>query len=128
MTGTSEQGFAAEASAGQLKLDPSVAQDLAKAADEWLEVLDQLKAELPVIRKVDGLGDFIMGQLLKGKFEQLASGGPQSLETVLDQHIEATTNLKTGYASSIEALTDQDQQNTTNISAADSGGYGTYGG
>lgn len=115
------QSLAAEAQAGRLRLDPSVAGDLAKACDRRLHELEQMSYVARRLERVEGFGELPSGVLLATKFSQKGSGGTNSLDVVLQQHVDAVKAMQIVFNKSIEGYSQQDSAMADSTKAVESG-------
>jgi len=102
------QFLAQEAQAGRLRLDPTVARDLTVACDRRIDELNDMMFRAVNLAKVEGFGELPSGVLLATKFSQKGSGGTNSLDVVLQQHIDAVKAMQIVFNKSIEGYTEQD--------------------
>jgi hypothetical protein len=88
----SELGTRAEA--GELYLEPGVAQKCAQRCAELVAELDQIKRGANGLARIDGLGHLPSGTALARKFEQKASGGEYPLDQALADHITVVEEMR----------------------------------
>ncbi len=115
------QSLAVEAQAGRLRLDPDIARDLTAACDARLDVLKQTVYLARQLAKVDGFGELPSGVLLATKFSQKGSGGTNSLDVVLQQHVDAVKAMQIVFNKSIEGYSQQDSAMADSTKAVESG-------
>lgn len=115
------QYLAGEAQAGRLRLDPSVARDLAVACDRRISALNDMLTTARQLSTVEGFGELPSGVLLATKFSQKGSGGTNSLDVVLQQHIDAVKAMQIVFNKSIEGYTQQDSAMADSTKAIEPG-------
>ncbi|MCP2295249.1 hypothetical protein APR11_001656 [Nocardia amikacinitolerans] len=111
--------LASQARAGELYLDDQNAALLcAKACDQRLADLDDLRSLANNAKNVSGFGDFNMGNELVQKFLKQATGEDHSIDKVIDEHIETVQNMREVMAISFKRITGQDVENAAPITNA----------
>ncbi|GAA5044936.1 hypothetical protein [Nocardia callitridis] len=98
-----------QADAGALTLHPDVGKGLDKACDDYLEHLGDLVEQVGYLHDITGFGPLPSGIALQGKFQRKATGTEQSLDAVLEQHIDAVKTMKELVAKAISNFVAQDQ-------------------
>lgn len=115
------QLLAQEAQAGRLRLDPTIARDLTVACDRRIDELNSMLRVAVNLAKVDGFGELPSGVLLATKFSQKGSGGTNSLDVVLQQHVDAVKAMQIVFNKSIEGYTEQDSAMADSTKAIEPG-------
>lgn len=111
-------GLAGRARAGELYLDDeSAAYNCAKACDQRIADLQELRRLTAVAQSVSGFGDFVMAEKLVGKFLKQASGDPNSIDQIILEHIETVKNMREVMAISFKRITGQDVENAAQIAS-----------
>ncbi|RDI65047.1 hypothetical protein [Nocardia pseudobrasiliensis] len=105
------QKLLGQANSGQLSLDPEIGKGLDKVCDDYLDRLNTLMKSSARLRYLGGFGSFQSGKDLQAKFSKKAFGGDQSLEIVLQQHMDAVKTAKEVVAKAISNFVGVDQQN-----------------
>ncbi|MCP2276371.1 hypothetical protein [Nocardia amikacinitolerans] len=111
--------LASQARAGELYLDDQNAAYLcAKACDQRIADLDDLRRLVNNAKNVSGFGDFDMGNDLVQKFLKQATGEDHSIDKVIDEHVETVKNMREVMAISFKRITGQDVENAAPITNA----------
>ncbi|MCP2291659.1 hypothetical protein ACFYT3_08195 [Nocardia amikacinitolerans] len=111
--------LASQARAGELYLDDQNAAYLcAKACDQRIADLDDLRRLVNNAKNVSGFGDFDMGNDLVQKFLKQATGEDHSIDKVIDEHVETVKNMREVMAISFKRITGQDVENAAPITHA----------
>ncbi|BCN76472.1 hypothetical protein [Prescottella equi] len=108
----------ARAEAGELYLEPGVAQKCAQRCAELVAELDQIKRGATGLTRIDGLGHLLSGIALARKFEQKASGGEHSLDQALGEHITVVEQMQSVFekiAANYAAAEESNAQRFTGI-------------
>ncbi len=113
--------LAQEAQAGRLRLDPTIARDLTVACDRRIDELNDMMYRAKTLAKVEGFGELPSGVLLATKFSQKGSGGTNSLDVVLQQHIDVVKAMQIVFNKSIEGYTQQDSAMADSTKAIEPG-------
>ncbi|MFD3594652.1 hypothetical protein ACFWU5_18175 [Nocardia sp. NPDC058640] len=106
-----------QAEAGQLSLDPEIGKDLDRVCDDHLDRLDEVFAQIDLVRNLSGFGSFDSSKALERKFSLTASGGDRPLDEVLKKHIEAVKTAKEVVATAIANFRAQDDEAAARIAA-----------
>ncbi|WP_109529901.1 MULTISPECIES: hypothetical protein [Nocardia] len=108
--------FAAQARAGELYLDSEeAARQCLTACDQRIQDLRDMARYVRQTQNVSGFGDFDMANDLAGMFEKQASGEDNSIESVINNHMEVVKDMGEIMALSIKRITGQDVTNTANF-------------
>lgn len=108
--------FAAQARAGELYLDSEeAARQCLAACDQRIQDLRDMARYVRQTQNVSGFGDFDMANDLAGMFEKQASGEDNSIESVINNHMEVVKDMGEIMALSIKRITGQDVTNTANF-------------
>ena len=102
------QGLNESARAGELELDPSVASDIAAAADEFIAGLEAQRNTAINLGRISGVGGLDSARELAAKFEQKAVG-PGGLVEHYDQMIEVLLLIKDTVSRSVKELVAEDE-------------------
>ncbi|UAK35038.1 hypothetical protein K8O92_15160 [Nocardia asteroides] len=112
-------GLAGRARAGELYLDDeNAAYNCAKACDQRLADLQEMRRFIAVAQNVSGFGDFVMADQLVGKFLKQATGDPNSIDQIILEHIETVKNMREVMAISFKRITGTDIENAAPIANA----------
>ncbi|MEU6561748.1 hypothetical protein [Nocardia nova] len=116
------QQFANQARSGELYLDDeAAARECLAACDKRLQDLAATKNLVTLTERVSGFGDFDMGHALEGGFLKQATGEPNSIDQVIQDHIDVVKNMREVMVQSIRIITGQDVDNAGQINASDTG-------
>ncbi|WP_280244478.1 hypothetical protein [Nocardia abscessus] len=111
-------GLASRARAGELFLDDeNAAYHCAKACDQRIADLQGMRRFTAGAENVSGFGDFDMADKLVGKFLKQATGDPNSIDQIIQEHIETVKNMREVMAISFKRITGQDIENATQIAS-----------
>ncbi|MBV7707890.1 hypothetical protein NOVA_34445 [Nocardia nova] len=106
----------AEARSGDLYLDnEQVARECLAACNKRIEDLQDLHIYVLRAQSVSGFGDFDMGHMLEGQFKLQATGDDNSIDKIVEDHIETVKNMREVMAISLARLTGQDYTNSTTL-------------
>ncbi|MBF4998915.1 hypothetical protein IRT45_17340 [Nocardia sp. BSTN01] len=107
----------AEARSGDLYLDnEQVARECLAACNKRIEDLQDLHIYALRAQSVSGFGDFDMGHMLEGQFKLQATGDDNSIDKIVEDHIETVKNMREVMAISLARLTGQDYTNSSTLS------------
>ena len=115
------QVLANEASAGRLKLDPSVASDCLSACDELLAGFEDLLILAASARRADGFGGFDSGHELSEMYGLKGSGGPDAIDRIVREHRQVVTLIRDTISASVANVGAQDDTNAQGISGIQPG-------
>ncbi|WP_181719178.1 hypothetical protein [Nocardia gipuzkoensis] len=108
--------LADQARAGELYLDDELAAlQCFSACDKRLTEINELRVFARNAQNVSGFGDFDMADKLVGKFLKQATGDPNSIDQIIQEHIETVKNMREVMAISFKRITGQDIENATQI-------------
>ncbi|MCM6775292.1 hypothetical protein NDR87_16570 [Nocardia sp. CDC159] len=110
-----------QAEAGTFRLDPDLATELRKHAEEMRVRLAELLNQANRLGALDGFGSLPSSTALKNAFEQKANGSPDSLINQYGKAIEVVTLMRDTYDLSIQKLTSQDAAAAGSIGRAAGG-------
>jgi pyruvate dehydrogenase complex dehydrogenase (E1) component len=108
-----------QANAGELALDPEIGKGLDKVCDDYLDKLDGLLRTASTVTDITGFGPFPSSQALQDKFKLKATGGDQSIDAVLKQHVDSVQLAKQVVAQAISNFVEQDQQRADQLAGVD---------
>ncbi|MBF6325590.1 hypothetical protein IU438_15550 [Nocardia cyriacigeorgica] len=103
------RGLLDQANSGDLTLDPEVGAALNTACENYLLKLDDIYTKTFDVREVQGFGGFDSSADLQSKFRDKATGTTQSIDAVIQEHIETVKLIQQVVAKSIANLTETDQ-------------------
>ncbi|MFQ6393503.1 hypothetical protein ACLMAJ_08630 [Nocardia sp. KC 131] len=107
------------ANAGEISLHPDVGNGLDKVCDDYLDRLDAIFQLARRATLISGFGPFPSSKALEEKFSLKATGSDQSIDTVLQQHIEAVKLAKQAVAKAISNFTELDQTRADQFTGTD---------
>ncbi|MFE3544770.1 hypothetical protein ACFXK0_17565 [Nocardia sp. NPDC059177] len=115
------QTLKAEAQAGNLYLDPSVAKGCRDASNKQIELFKTLKDDLVTLKTVTGLGRFNCSDQLAKMLGMKAVGGERDFDTAFKEHIEVLELIRDTIEISVQKYENQqsDQVAATNNKAAE---------
>jgi hypothetical protein len=108
-----------QANAGEVSLHPDVGKGLDVACDDYLDRLDTILKLVDTAKLVTGFGPFPSSKALEEKFALKATGTDQSIDTVLQQHIETVKLAKEAVAKAISNFTELDQTRADQFTGTD---------
>ncbi|MGW5574303.1 hypothetical protein ACWEVD_24165 [Nocardia thailandica] len=101
-----------QAQSGQIYLNNEAAAfHMFKACDQRLSDLREILNIAARTQSVSGFGDFQMGKDLETKFLVQATGGTNSIDTVIRANIEAVKQLREVFSISFKRITGKDIEN-----------------
>ncbi|WP_369023171.1 hypothetical protein [Nocardia cyriacigeorgica] len=103
------RGLLDQANSGDLTLDPEVGAALNTACENYLLKLDDIYTKTFDVREVQGFGGFDSSTDLQSKFRDKATGTTQSIDAVIQEHIETVKLIQQVVTKSIANLTETDQ-------------------
>ncbi|MFH5230253.1 hypothetical protein [Antrihabitans spumae] len=101
--------LSSDAAAGELRLQPDVAQQVHAACIAFIETLDALRFEANRLGYVSGCGDLPSALALAGKFERKAVGGVDALVTRFEQNITVVKLIQETVSHSVSRLVEEDR-------------------
>ncbi|TQF65773.1 hypothetical protein FK531_20300 [Rhodococcus spelaei] len=105
--------------AGQLYLDPNVAQQCAQRCSEFVARLMDLQLDAQGLTKVDGFGTRLRsGVALAAKSEKKAAGGDYSLDRAIADHIEVVEKMQRLFEQIGAKFISVEESGTTRITSA----------
>lgn len=102
----------------ELQLSPDSAKTCADACDHYLGELDRIRRSSRDLVKVESFGTLPSGQALGKKFFDLAAGGNQSFEQVIQQHIDVIQRLREAFVKAGEGYQATEDGNTALLSSS----------
>ena len=105
------------AESGQLFLEPDAAASCSAACDQFLVVLEELRANARDLLCKDAFGHLPSARALGQKFDDKATG-PGGLTEVLQQHIDVVTRMKNLFDAAGKAYLDTDADTRHRIATA----------
>lgn len=111
------QWLADAADAGHLYLSPEAAAKCDASCERYLEKLRLHKADARSLSVVKGYGDFQSGRDLAEIYSLKAAGGANSLESVLQSHIDVVLEMQTVFRKFFTITADNDQINASDLAA-----------
>ncbi|KZM74651.1 hypothetical protein [Nocardia terpenica] len=112
------QRLLGQANSGHLSLDPEIGKGLDQVCDDYLNRLNGIMKSADRLRVLGGFGTFQSGKDLEKKFREKATGSDQSLNAILQQHMDVVKTAKEVVAKAIANFVEQDRQNSDRISRA----------
>ncbi|WP_159920705.1 MULTISPECIES: hypothetical protein [Nocardia] len=111
--------LADQARSGELYLDnEQAALQCFSACDQRLTEINELRVFARNAQNVSGFGDFDMVDKLVGKFLKQATGDPNSIDQIIQEHIETVKNMREVMAISFKRITGKDIENAAPIANA----------
>jgi pyruvate dehydrogenase complex dehydrogenase (E1) component len=107
------------ANAGEVSLHPDVAKGLDKVCDDYLTQLGDLLQLSRRVTFLTGFGSFPSSKALEEKFSLKATGADQSIDTVLQQHIDTIKMAKEVVAKAISNFIEIDQARADQLAGVD---------
>ncbi|WP_406234300.1 hypothetical protein [Nocardia sp. NBC_01009] len=107
------------ANAGEISLHPDVGNGLDKVCDEFLTQLGDILQLTRGVTFVTGFGPFPSSKALEEKFSLKATGTEQSIDTVLQQHIDTVKMAKEVVAKAISNFVEIDQTRADQLTGVD---------
>ncbi|MBJ8341056.1 hypothetical protein JGU71_19395 [Antrihabitans sp. YC3-6] len=107
------------ASAGELRIEDNVAQEVAAACDELIRGYRNLMLTARGALKVSGLGEIESGQQLAAKFNNKAVGGRDALVDRLRDHIEIVTMIQQTVTTAAAKIQVEEDLLTSHLSSVD---------
>ncbi|WP_328407030.1 hypothetical protein [Nocardia sp. NBC_00403] len=107
------------ANAGEISLDPEVGKGLDKICDDYLDRLGNILEIVGTVQHVTGFGPFPSSLALEEKFKLKATGTDQSIDTVLQQHIDTVKMAKEVVAKAISNFVEIDQTRADQLTGVD---------
>ncbi|MGU3435835.1 hypothetical protein ACNHUS_22795 [Actinomycetes bacterium M1A6_2h] len=104
------------AHSGQLSLSDTASAQCAAACDEYVTRLASIADMARSLIKAESFGTLPSGQALGKKFFDLASGGDQSFEQVIQQHIDVIQRLREVFVRAGEGYQATEDSNTALLS------------
>ncbi|NKS25262.1 hypothetical protein GS505_05220 [Rhodococcus hoagii] len=94
MNGNLWSSLGAQVDAGELYLEPGVAEKCAQRCAQLRAELEAISWRSKNLTRIDGLGHLPSGTALARKFEQKASGGEYPLDQALADHITVVEEMQ----------------------------------
>ncbi|MFD0360477.1 hypothetical protein ACFQZZ_03325 [Nocardia sp. GCM10030253] len=107
------------ANAGEISLHPDVGKGLDKVCDDYLDRLDAIFQLAGSVTFLTGFGPFPSSKALEEKFSLKATGADQSIDTVLQQHIETVKMAKEVVAKAMSNFVEIDQTRADQFAGID---------
>ncbi|MFC9897480.1 hypothetical protein ACFVMC_27635 [Nocardia sp. NPDC127579] len=108
--------FAAAVRSGELFLDSEdVAKQCLAACDKRVTELQDMTALVRQAQTVSGFGNFPMADQLVGQFKTQATGLDNSIDKVIQAHIDVVKDMGEIMALSVKRITGQDITNTVHF-------------
>ncbi|QKT09477.1 hypothetical protein [Rhodococcus sp. W8901] len=103
--------------AGDLRLEPGIAEKCAQRCAQLREELEKLRWRSGDLTRIDGLGILPSGVALARKFGQKASGGAYPLDQALADHITVVEQMQSVFEKIAASFDATEQSNTQAITA-----------
>ncbi|RVW07838.1 hypothetical protein EGT67_20660 [Prescottella agglutinans] len=97
--------------AGELFLEPGIAEKCAQRCAQLRVELEDLKWQSKDLTRIDGLGPLPSGVALARKFEQKATGGEYPLDQALADHIAVVEQMKSVFEKIAQNFTAAEESN-----------------
>ncbi|MDH6282268.1 hypothetical protein [Prescottella agglutinans] len=121
MNGNLWSELGAQVDAGELYLEPGVAEKCAKRCAELVAQLDQIKRGAAGLSRIEGLGNLPSGVALTRKFEQKASGGEYPLDQALADHITVVEEMQSVFEKIAQNFTAAEESNAQRFTGIEHG-------
>ncbi|MFI9509421.1 hypothetical protein [Nocardia sp. NPDC052566] len=112
------RGLLDRANAGELSLSLDVGKGLDQVCDSYIARLQSILDGMDLITEITGFGTFPSSSALQSKFRLKATGTDQSLDTVIQQHIDTVKLAKQVVAKAIANFSETGQQTAEQITSA----------
>ncbi|MFH5210538.1 hypothetical protein ACHIPZ_20360 [Antrihabitans sp. NCIMB 15449] len=113
------QRLSREASAGNLRLEEGVANEVAAACQELADGYQRLIYRANNFQILDGLGDIESGRQLAEKFDRKAFGGHDALVGRLKDHIDIVTMIQQTVTTAAAKIQVEEDLLTSHLSSVD---------
>lgn len=111
MNGNLWSALGARVDAGELRLEPGVAEKCAQRCAQLRAELEEIKWRSANLTRVDGFGPLPSGIALARKFEQKASGGEYPLDQALAEHIAVVEQMQSVFEKIAQNFTATEESN-----------------
>ncbi|MDH6680284.1 hypothetical protein M2284_004510 [Rhodococcus sp. LBL1] len=107
--------------AGELYMEPGVAEKCAQRCAGLLDDLELMRTQALDLARIDGLGHLPSGVALSRKFEQKARGGAYSLDQALADHITVVEQMQSVFEKIAQNFTATEESNAQRFAGIDPG-------
>ncbi|WP_430335054.1 hypothetical protein [Rhodococcus sp. ACT016] len=107
--------------AGELFLEPGIAERCAARCDQLRDELMDLQRRATRLSRIEGLGHLPSGLALSRKFEQKASGGEYPLDQALADHITVVEQMQSVFEKIAASYTAAEESNVQRFNVIEHG-------
>ena len=105
----------ASAAGGQLRMEPGVAERAAQRCEAMVATLDGRYRDAQFLVVSANMGDCVVGNQLRDTFNNKATGGTNSLISVIAQHQQILTDMAATYRAAGAAFAAQESTNVNHL-------------
>ncbi|RVW07836.1 hypothetical protein EGT67_20650 [Prescottella agglutinans] len=121
MNGSLWSSIGESVDAGELYLEPGVAEKCAQRCAQLLDELELARTQALDLARIDGLGPLPSGIALARKFEQKASGGEYPLDQALADHITVVEQMQSVFEKIAQNFTAAEESNAQRFTGLEHG-------
>ena len=121
MNGNLWSALGAQVDAGELYLEPGVAEKCAQRCAQLRDELEDLMWRSRDLTRIDGFGPLPSGVALARKFEQKASGGEYPIDRALADHIAVVEQMQSVFEKIAANYTAAEESNAHRFTGIENG-------